>query len=474
MPHAHCGSITVEVLIAFTVFTLSATALILTHAGAADAVDASGIHTDFIALGEVRNQEIRSRVATDFYATSTATTSERNGLIFAVDTRTTHISECLLEAGTEVTAGHRAFTSIIRVANTLESERLGYDCAYGETGSWAVVDAQMHSESGKGTALDASSGVVVVGLEESPYLGVLSRGEFAQIPAGLLESYPNAIDAAVTKYGTHLVFVALASSIPQLAVIDISDTDAPVLIASTTLRNVDPNGFKPEGWRLKYYDKRLYVSTLETAGPELHTFAVTEDGVQELGSGVSVNITFNDFVIRSELVGSTHKKFLYAATSRDAGEIAVYDVTDPGGIGQAIEVTNLRQNLPGAQDGESIAVVGNRLYLGRASNTGGPELYVYDITDMPTSMTLLGTAEIPSVSVSGIQVVDGLAFLAITPGVTNRRIDIWDVSEPERITRVYTYAYPGLRIRGIEYATDGVYAVSDRSPYLVRLTPYAP
>lgn len=474
MPHAHCGSITVEVLIACTVFTVSASAVILTHAGAADALTAAGIHTNFIAVAEAHTHAFRIELEQDFYATSIATTSERNGLTYRVDTGTTHISPCLIDAATRVTAGMRAFTSSTRIANGLESERLGYDCAYGETGAWEVLDTDSYPDTGRATALDASSGVVVIGLEDSPHLGVMSDDVFSRLPTGLVRAYPNALDAAVLADGRHIVFGALASTTQQVVAVDITDVTAPTVLASTTLRNVDPSGFKPEGWRLMYYDQRLYVSTLETAGPELHTFVVTKDALVELGAGVSVNITFNDFVVREERVGTTRKKYLYAATSRDTGEIAVYDVTDPGTTGQAVEVTSLRQNLPGAQDGESIAVVGNRLYLGRASNTGGPELYVYDITTMPTSMTLLGTAELPSVSVSGIQVIGEVAFLAITPGVTNRRIDMWDVRDPQRLVRIRTHAYPGLRVRGIEYAGGSVWGVADRAPYLIELSPYAP
>lgn len=476
MPHAHCGSITIEVLIAFTVFTLSATALILTHAGAADAVEAAGIHADAIALFEREAADLREALAADFYASSTASTSLHNATQFTVDSSIAYISPCLAESITRVVADMRVFSFASRIAHSAESERLGQDCMYTALRSWSAIETATYDGSEKGSAIDASSGRIVVGSTQPPYLRVLENGLYVNAQNGFtLHARPNAIDAALLPGGAQVVFAALATSTMQLAAIDFTDAAAPVVLSTTTLRGVDPSGFKPDGWRLMYYDERLYVSTLETAGPELHTFAVDAHGrVAELGDGVSVNITLNDFVVREEMVGSVRRKYLFAATARDTGEIAVYDVTDPAGVGQASEVVSLRQNIPGAQDGESIAVVGNHLYLGRASNTGGPELYVFDIADMPNSMTLAGTAEIPSVSVSGVQVVGDLAFLAVTPGVTNRRIDIWDVADPSHISRVYAQAYPGLQVHGIDYAPDGVYGVSDRAPYLVRISPYAP
>lgn len=476
MPHAHCGSITIEVLIACTVFTLSATAIVLTHAGAADAAYAAGIHTDFIALAESASHDVRQALATDFYASPSASTTIRNATSFEIDTSVRHISPCLAASEANVAADFRSYALHSHIAHTAESKRLGYDCVYAEHASWAVVHSDTYPHSDGGTAVDVSAGSIVVGSMEPPYLRLVENGTYVTPENDFtLHARVNALDAVLLPNGKHIVFAALATSTSQLAVIDITDTTAPMLLSTTTLRGVDPTGFKPEGWRLTYYDERVYASTLETAGPELHTFAVSPSGnVTELGTGTLVNITLNDFVVREELVGSARKKYLFAATSRDTGEIAVYDVTDSSGVGEVTEVTALRQNLPGAQDGESISVVGQYLYLGRASNTGGPELYVYDLTHMPHGMTLVGTAEIPSVSVTGIEVVGDHAFLAITPGVTNRRIDIWDVSNPSYMTRVYAYAYPGLQVHGIDYENDGVYGVSDRSPYLVRLSPYMP
>lgn len=476
MPHAHCGSITVEVLIACSVFTLSATAIVLTHAGAADAAHAAGIHTDLIALVESGTHDIRQTLRTDFYATTSASTTIRNSTSLVVAVSVRHISPCLAESETHVAADFRSFSLRTRIADTAESARLGYDCSYAEHTSWDVVQSDTYSQSEEGTAVDVLAGSVAVGGMEPPYLRLIENGAYV-LPGNefTLHARANALDAVLLTSGTRIVFAALASSTNQLAVIDITEAAAPILLSTSTLRGVDPTGFKPEGWRLTYYDERVYVSTLETAGPELHMFAVSPRGyVTELGTGTAVNITLNDFVVREELVERTRKKYLFAATSRDTGEIAVYDVTDSSGVGQVTEVVGLRQNLPGAQDGESISVVGNYLYLGRASNTGGPELYVYDLTDMPHSMTLVGTAEIPSVSVTGIEVVGHHAFLAITPGVANRRIDVWDVSNPSSMTRVYTYAYPGLQVHGIDYENDSLYGVSDRSPYLVRLSPYSP
>ena len=117
------------------------------------------------------------------------------------------------------------------------------------------------------------------------------------------------------------------------------------------------------------------------------------------------------------------------------------------------EVVAANQDLPGVQNGLSVYLLGNKLYFGRQSTPGGPELYIYDTTNPLNGLPLLGSKDI-NTGVEGIRVTGKFAFLA-TPKV-NKEFQIWNITNAINPTLVETYTFKNLIPSGIDYDSDFV------------------
>lgn len=438
MPHAR-GSITVEILIAFAVFTLMASAILLVSRGAEAAAEATRIETELASLVDV------------MFSTG--------------EYKSHYLSACMRLIEAQATQERYSISRTRYIADIEESERRGGDCASFGSGRLGFVAPYSGVEAEEATAVDALGPYVFAGTSIAPYVQTLAHGSSVSYENGFsLPAKPNALDAFHTRNedGTTRTYVAfaLATSTSQFALADMTDAFRPLLLATSSLAGVVATGSEPSGWRILYYGGYVYVSTKETAGPELHVFNVSNPTlVTEVGSGISVNSTIND-------LSAQHGK-LYTATSRDSGEIATYAIQPDGTLRENVDE---RMDLPGLQDGESVYTAGDTLFLGRASNTAGPEFYAFRIVE--NELQLLGSADIPAVSITGIQVAGGYAYLAATPtGISTRRLDVYDVHDPVSLVRAGSHAIPGLSMRGIDVSVGGIYAASVRDP-MMRFLPF--
>jgi hypothetical protein len=395
----------------------------------------------------------------DFFSLHNAAGTEIiDGSYYEESVSVADISRCLKTVSvTEDAGGLLDFVELsVRVPDLVGMRALGHDCEITEPdGPWAAIHTHASDSSiTSATALDALGEYAYLGLAASPYLAVadLAHAREGQ-GSGLALSYtngfslyaaPNALDA-VSINGHRYVFAALATSTKQLAVVTVDTPAAPVLAATRTLANVDATGSFPQGWRLLYYDGYLYINTRETKGAELHVFDASDPSFPvERGSGTAVDITLNDFVVQT--VGT--KKYLFAATARDTGELAVYDVTDPSNI---TEVTTARTDLAGSQDGQSVALLGSRLYLGRQSVPAGDDLYAYDIRDPLHGVEYLGSADIGT-GVTSIRADSNFLYLGTVK--SGKQVQAWDAHDPSRMLPLSTFSLQGLADRGFDYA-DG-------------------
>lgn len=276
----------------------------------------------------------------------------------------------------------------------------------------------------------------------------------------------NAVDAIEDlATGRTYAFAAEHKNNSQLAVFDVTDPALPVLVVERQLGSVDPLGSYPQGWKVFAYGNRLYLTTRETAGNEFHIFNINVPTQPvEVGSGFEVNRTVNDFIVREQKVGGVLHRYVFLAADSNLKELSVLDVTSD----VTSEVAAI--DLPGDQDGLSLALVGHQLYLGRVSNVSGPELYVFDVTD-PTLLTtaapqIIGQGEVGA-DVSSLRVSGAYAYLGTSKA--GQEFQVWDTLftgwDPLVLNdgRLSSFAFPNLAPTGIDFESAWVYGVSQRA-----------
>lgn len=115
---------------------------------------------------------------------------------------------------------------------------------------------------------------------------------------------------------------------------------------------------------------------------------------------------------------------VYLSGTDNSQELIIVNVSNPS----SLSFTNIT-NLPGNADANGLDVVGNRLYIVRATSSD-PELVVYDITN-PSAPTLLGSIQDPN-TLSKI-IVDG-SYAYIASSANSGELTIYNISNPASIT----------------------------------------
>lgn len=267
----------------------------------------------------------------------------------------------------------------------------------------------------------------------------------------------------------------------QLKVVDISNIDAPAVVASVSLPNIVgscPNTC-PGGRSIYFYNNRIYIGTHRLVAPgsaEFHVLDVANPispawlgskGGTYLGDPVDHNI--NNIMIREENINGTIGTYAYLATSNNSGELIILNVTNPNNIPNPTGTLNSGSilNLPGTGTGEgldatSLYVIGTRAYIGRERATGSNnDFFIVDISN-PALPTIIGSLKLnlnsSGSSVVGIRVVSNLALITTTD--PNMPFIVLDISNPSLITRwdnvscgINFSTYP----TGIDYENNLIY-----------------
>lgn len=251
----------------------------------------------------------------------------------------------------------------------------------------------------------------------------------------------------------------------QFEVIEVTTPSAPAFIKSRTLQGLSPpTGTCPGGWKIFYFDNRVYITTRETSGFEFHIFNVSDPTQPaELGPGFQVNGTTNDIFVTGVTVNGIPRRVAYLATDRSSNELMVLDVTDantPSLIGSV--------NLPTNNDAFSVYLVGNRIYLGREDTGGGPELFIYDASygvdgsgNLTVTLTQIGTGAEIGADVDHIRISGKFAFLATSK--SNDEFQVWNISDPATgITRIDTDSIklPNKIVGGMDFENPYIYVGS--------------
>jgi hypothetical protein len=447
-------------------------------------------------------EDLRSLVKQDFYqAVSSPLTVSKDisdpadkscidgGLCYYVQKTITDLSSCskYVEAEVEwqVASYPKTTTKLFTyLTNSPEIIARGGDCILNEpSGDW-----ENHSPENVGGISFTPSGKQFTGIDvlhkkiyttslTSPYFSIYDIPETIGQNPVLVSSVVdivkvlgvakplNAVDVEEDlATGRTYAFVAVNAATKQLAVIDVTDASTPTIVAQSDLQNVDPLGSYPQGWRVFIYGGRLYMTTRETGispnGNEFHIFDISTPTIPtEIGNGFALDRTVNAMIVRDQKIAGVTHRLIYLASDSDLKELSILDVT-----GDTITELPNSVNLPGGQDGLSLSLLGNNLYFGRQSNTSGPELYVFDVTD-PTANLLshiVGQGEVGA-SVAKIEVSGKYTYIGTNKTgqefqVWNSDFNTWDGSL--NVGRFTSYNFPHLAPLGFDIDGNWIYTIS--------------
>lgn len=408
----------------------------------------------------------RQTAATDFYS-----------ITIASSTLVTDISSCakqVVVSSSWQTLGYPTSTESVEGALYGESELLkeGGDCLLNvPKGAWTHPTAlQTTNISGNPTDIDTFKGISYLTTDQSPYLGLISSHAIS-FANGFADTVPlSAIDVA--RDGAHVyAYIAAATSSKPFQILEVTDPQNPVLLSQSGLQGVTITSTQANGWRVFYYDHSAYVLTRFISGfsPELHVFDVS-DPTHPIEKGqYKLSTSAYALIARDQLVSGTAHRFLYLATTLDAKELMVLDVSNSAHI---TEVTGASCALPGTQQAYALALTGNTLYVGRDAVSNGEELYAFDVSNLLAATScppLLGKADIQTDSFSrhiqAIRVSGPLLFLA-TNNTTNAhgQVQIRNSDPKSNFALLGTYSIPRLSEQGIDLDSDLLYTIATGTP----------
>ena len=480
------GFSTIEMLVAFAILSLAFTGILTVVFGNDNFAIDSQLNSEAMFYAERDLNEGRKQAENDFLGFSGFSGTADNGRD-ETEVEVEGITQCknLLTSITSwnPTALRAQHVTLQTVVSSLEEFlRLDEDCADEPSGDddWKYPSSLSSQDFNPGgipaTNVDFSDGYVYVTTNSSPDarhdLWIVNVSDpdplslyvvgSADIGAGLF-----AVDVA----GDY-AYAANNATSGQLMIINISDKANPMIVATSTLNGVNPEGSYPQARVIFYYNNHVYVGTRETAGPEFHIFSVDPaDGASpenpiQVGSR-ELNHTVRDIVVRGD--------YAYIATTGNQNELVMLNVSSPGSITPSFPGVGQPEpwkfDADGNEDGTAVYVVGNKAYLGRVRTTGGrPNFYILDIADPESPISLGSDSTIlnPNTEISGIVVAGHLAFFSTTNQTVG--FQIWDISDsqnpvswPDCNENEYNHSEKAV---GIDFDGEYVYVANESNDAL--------
>ncbi len=247
----------------------------------------------------------------------------------------------------------------------------------------------------------------------------------------------------------------------QFVIIDVGDPSTPTITVKRNLFGVDPFGSYPQGRSIKYFDKKVYIGTKETAGPEFHIFDVSNPSTSFQVGFIEITHNINKIEVRDDMA--------YLATSADTKELIVIDVSNPSGM---FEVGSFNAGTSAVNDRDATAIylLGNSIYLGRKRGAVlNPEFYIIDVSISSAPQKVgdfnLALSGITSY-VSEMVASSNLVFISTTD--PSKGFFILDVSDLKNIKKVsmqsFDYPMPAIDfnggiIYGIDFLNSDIYEI---------------
>lgn len=461
-PHLHrCegkarkGQLTLEILIALGILTVSLVAAVVVIFGAQSAsVDAGESNKAlYLARAGLEAAEAAGRADFNSVASSSSTQGEflKEMVVENVDAATKRVTSRVSWQTDPLRPQKVELVTLVTNWNTVETTG-GDTGGSGLTGNWKVSQILGAIDLGPGnaaTGLDVKNKIVYLSAQASDtkkpdfFVVDATNGQSPRIISSLNTGPSlNAVDVA----GTY-AYVANNDTDAQLQLIDVSNIGSPILVKSFELSGV--SGAGAVGNTVFYCGGKVYVGTKKASGPEFHVIDV---------SAPSNPVEVGSFDVGADVNGiSVSGSLAYLATSDDNAEVKILDVSNPAAITQVGSF-----NAPGGNGGKSVYVVGSTLYLGRTG--GSSDFMIVDVSN-PAAPGQLSIVNLGGASVNGIVVRDYLAFLATSD--PNKEFQVWNIASSTSPTLWSAFNFPQVAT-GIDYEDNLVY-VSVRSNDALRI-----
>ena len=259
-------------------------------------------------------------------------------------------------------------------------------------------------------------------------------------------------------------YVANNESTYQLQVVDVSNINSPMIVASSSLEThgVTTTGSDPEGQVIYFYNNKLYLGLHNTSGPEFHVFCVAPDpSFPSCATSSPTNPIWMGSREMNHNINSINVRGKYAYLSMttsdsDDKELAVLDVSNPGNIKPpfvfgAPEPWGFNAN--GDNSGLSLFLIGNKVYLGMGHGTSTePNLIVIDVSSSTSPTSCINCSKnVATENINGIRVVGNFAFLS-----TNKNFNVFNISNSSNITLIKSIVLPKDGA-GIDFDNNLVY-----------------
>jgi len=470
------GFSTLELMIALTLFCI-------VLSGVAAALYANNYWSVTLALSgeglsvaDKTTNMVRLNAETNFQSASSTKSFESGSCVdgetcYSTEIDVINISPCAKYASVHVSWQVPSYptttTSLSSfLSNNAELIARGGDCGLSAAHGWENMREDMPSIPLQGTpvGIDVLGGRAYVIEREPSQIEIIDRQSvFLYIPED--GAVFNAIDVA-REISTGRIYAYIAASSTQLQIVDVTDAAAPLLIGSTTLAGV-PVGLQA-GWRLQYYDGLVYMATRFISGlsaKEFHILDVSNQKVPvELGA-YKLNTSPYAILVRDQYIDGAYRRYAYLATTHASKELMVLDVSDPQHIAPVKTC-----DLPGSQQGTSLHMLGDTLYVGRENvPNGGEDLYAFDAHD-PTGATFCTPISRVDINddrysrhVQAIRASGDYVFVA-TNNTTNAhgKIQVRSTDTTKNLSELETLNIDALTENGMDIDSDEnvLYAVS--------------
>lgn len=403
------GLITIEIVVALAVVTLSISATIFLIFGNQDSTTTGLLSEQALYKVQKLSETARAEARSDW--NNLVSTSTTEGL-FNLQMDVADTDDYVKSVTNLASVGSEKIKLSLILTNWLEILNQGI-CRVSSDSNWANPKIQNIIDLGivaSATDIDIKNniGFITVNSPVQSKEDLIIVSNISSLSPSIIKRLNTGPGLVSIQVIGNFAYVANTSINGQLEVIDVSNP------TNAFLRNTYKLPGSSSGdvaTTLYYYDKKIYLGIPKSSGPEFHIIDVSNlDNIHEVGTW-ELNTKVNSIYV------SNGKS--YVATPDDE-ELKILDVHDPSSIKQIAGF-----NASGASgSGKSIARRLNRIFLGR--NVGNTELYVLDLNNI--NSTALASQDINS-SVNSLLSAGNLVFMATND--STKEFQVWKLADNE-------------------------------------------